>query len=62
MADLDLFKGEWTFTRGFTVELLDSLTGSEWIMLRALNLAFLEAISSRGPSTGVLSGWKAWGV
>jgi uncharacterized damage-inducible protein DinB len=29
MTDLDLFKREWTFTRGLTLELLDSLTDVE---------------------------------
>jgi uncharacterized damage-inducible protein DinB len=28
-TDLDLFKSEWTFTRGLTIELLDSLTDAE---------------------------------
>jgi uncharacterized damage-inducible protein DinB len=29
MTDLDLFKSEWKFTRGLTLELLDSLTDAE---------------------------------
>jgi uncharacterized damage-inducible protein DinB len=29
MTDFDLFKGEWKFTRGLTLELLDSLTDAE---------------------------------
>jgi len=29
MKDLDLFKSEWKFTRGLTLELLDSLTDAE---------------------------------
>jgi hypothetical protein len=29
MKDLDLFKSEWKFTRGLTLELLDSLTDTE---------------------------------
>jgi uncharacterized damage-inducible protein DinB len=28
-TDLDLFKSEWTFTRGLTIELLDSFTDAE---------------------------------
>jgi uncharacterized damage-inducible protein DinB len=29
MTDLDLFKSEWKFTRGLTLELLDSLTDAD---------------------------------
>jgi uncharacterized damage-inducible protein DinB len=31
MSDLDLFKNEWKFTRGLTLELLDSLTDADLV-------------------------------
>ena len=43
MTDSELFKNEWTFTRGLTLELLDSLTDTE--------LAY-------APATGLGPFWK----
>ena len=62
MTDLDLFKSEWKFTRGLTLELLDSLTDAElaetpnpdvgpfWKQFRhvgRLQECFQEALNSR---------------
>jgi hypothetical protein len=54
-TDLDLFKSEWTFTRGLTLDLLDSLTDAELSEPPApRSRTVLEAVSSRWAASGML--------